>query len=179
MKKKMSILLLTVAVIAGVLSGCGKTGAPADDKVFSEMETTDFTGNAVDSSVFAENKLTLVNVWNVGCTPCIQEMPVLDRLNEEYSEKGVSIKGLVYEFQAGLSEASRTEAENIIEKSETKYQQLLVSEKMAESEAIKSIQAFPTTFFVDSKGMIIDKVEGSNDYDGWKAQIDNALKKVE
>lgn len=53
-------------------------------------------GNKADSSLFAENKLTLVNVWNVGCTPCVQEIPILDQLNKEYEGKGVAIKGLYY-----------------------------------------------------------------------------------
>lgn len=179
MKKKMSILVLTMMVITGALTGCGKGSVPTEDKFFSEMETTDLAGNAVDSSVFAENKLTLVNVWNAGCTPCVQEMPILDQLNKDYAEKGVSIKGLVWEFQAGLSDESRTEVEGIIEQAESEYQQLLVSEKMAESEVLTGLQAFPTTFFIDSEGNIVEKIEGSNDYEGWKANIDKVLKKVE
>ena len=41
------------------------------------------------------------------------------------------------------------------------------------------LQAFPTTFFIDKDGNIVDSIEGSNDYDGWKAKIDEVLKKVE
>lgn len=39
--------------------------------------------------------------------------------------------------------------------------------------------SFPTTYFVDSTGKIVDTIEGSNDYEGWKEVIDNVLKKVE
>ena len=40
------------------------------------------------------------------------------------------------------------------------------------------LQSFPTTFFVDKDGNIVDSIEGSNDYDGWKAKIDEVLEKV-
>ena len=34
------------------------------------------------------------------------------------------------------------------------------------------------TKFVDKDGNIVDSIEGSNDYDGWKAKIDEVLEKV-
>lgn len=61
------------------------------------MQTEDIKGNKVDSSIFSENKLTVINLWNTGCTPCITEIPELDKLNKYYADKGVSIKGLVFE----------------------------------------------------------------------------------
>ena len=39
--------------------------ADADLSFFSDMNTTDLDGNKVDSSIFSDNKVTLVNVWNV------------------------------------------------------------------------------------------------------------------
>lgn len=148
------------------------------DTLFTSMKTKDLEGNDVDSSVFAENDLTLVNVWNEGCTPCIEEIPILDQLNKEYASKGVSIKGLIYEFEPGISDESRKAVEEILSKANSEYQQLTASEDMINSETLQNVLAFPTTYFVDSKGNIIDTVEGSNDYDGWKTLIENTLKKV-
>ena len=50
---------------------------------------------------------------------------------------------------------------------------------MVEKDDTLLLQAFPTTFFIDKDGNIVDSIEGSNDYDGWKAKIDEVLKKVE
>lgn len=61
------------------------------------MQTEDIKGNKVDSSIFSENKLTVINLWNTECTPFITEIPELDKLNKYYADKGVSIKGLVFE----------------------------------------------------------------------------------
>lgn len=51
------------------------------------MKTEDINGNKVDSSIFSKYKLTVVNVWNTGCTPCVGEIPTLDKLNKEYEKK--------------------------------------------------------------------------------------------
>ena len=71
------------------------------------MEIVDLKGEKVVSSIFSENDLTLVNVWNKGCIPCIEELPILDELNNEYKDKGVAIKGLYYGFREGISDEDR------------------------------------------------------------------------
>lgn len=193
--KKAASLLLAGVLSAALLAGC--SSSPSDDGAssgdssaasasqsktggpFLSMSTTDLDGKTVDSSVFAENTLTLVNVWNVGCTPCIQELPILDRLNKEYAGKGVAIKGLYYNFAPGLSDADRPEVEKILAGAGAEYQQLLLSQAMLDTKELGQIAAFPTTFFVDSEGNVVDTVMGSNDYDGWKAAIEAQLAKVQ
>lgn len=67
--------------------------------------------------------------------------------------------------------------EDILKKAKSTYQQLTVSEDMLQDKTL-ILQSFPTTFFVDKDGNIVDSIEGSNDYDGWKAKIDEVLEKV-
>ena len=184
--KKLKFLTIALAgTMIFALGGCssaGKTSTETADNspsVFQEMKTTDIDGNNVDSSIFKENKLTVLNVWNEGCTPCIDEIPILDQLNKEYAGKGVSIKGVIYELKAGLSDSSKKAVKDILSDANADYQQLTVSEEMAESDQFMNMAAFPTTYFVDSTGKIVDTIEGSNDYEGWKEVIDNILKKVE
>lgn len=195
MRKTIIALLLASTVVMGVLTGCGTTNSTApsissssgqetgdnsqaNPTLFSKMDTTDFEGNPVDSSIFLENRLTVVNVWFSGCTPCVNEIPILNQLNKDYADKDVVIKGLIYEAKAGLTPEERRAVDDIISLANSDYQQLLVSEKMAESDILTNLMAFPTTFFVDSTGEIIETVEGSNDYDGWVQTIDRVLEKV-
>lgn len=147
--------------------------------IFKDMKTTDIDGNKVDKSIFSKYKLTMVNVWNTGCSPCISEIPTLDRLNKEYREKGVSIKGMLLESGIGLTDEEKATAKEILSKASATYQQLTVTKDMVEKDDTLLLQAFPTTFFIDKDGNIVDSIEGSNDYDGWKAKIDEVLKKVE
>ena len=174
--KKLTVVALTMVAIASLAVGCtsskeGSTNtANSNSKLFKEMKTEDINGNKVDSS-------TVVNVWNTGCTPCVGEIPTLDKLNKEYEKKGVSIKGLLLESGVGLNDEEKKTVEDILKKAKSTYQQLTVSEDMLQDKTL-ILQSFPTTFFVDKDGNIVDSIEGSNDYDGWKAKIDEVLEKV-
>lgn len=181
--KKLTVVALTMVAIASLAVGCtsskeGSTNtANSNSKLFKEMKTEDINGNKVDSSIFSKYKLTVVNVWNTGCTPCVDEIPTLDKLNKEYEKKGVSIKGLLLESGVGLNDEEKKTVEDILKKAKSTYQQLTVSEDMLQDKTL-ILQSFPTTFFVDKDGNIVDSIEGSNDYDGWKAKINEVLEKV-
>ena len=181
--KKLTVVALTMVAIASLAVGCtsskeGSTNtANSNSKLFKEMKTEDINGNKVDSSIFSKYKLAVVNVWNTGCTPCVDEIPTLDKLNKEYEKKGVSIKGLLLESGVGLNDEEKKTVEDILKKAKSTYQQLTVSEDMLQDKTL-ILQSFPTTFFVDKDGNIVDSIEGSNDYDGWKAKIDGVLEKV-
>ena len=181
--KKLTVVAITMVAIASLAVGCtsskeGSTNtANSNSKLFKEMKTEDINGNKVDSSIFSKYKLTVVNVWNTGCTPCVDEIPTLDKLNKEYEKKGVSIKGLLLESGVGLNDEEKKTVEDILKKAKSTYQQLTVSEDMLQDKTL-ILQSFPTTFFVDKDGNIVDSIEGSNDYDGWKAKIDEVLEKV-
>jgi thiol-disulfide isomerase/thioredoxin len=178
LKKVITLLLLsTVAIFT--LVGCKKSDGANTSTTFKDMETTDINGNKVDSSIFSENKLTLVNVWNTGCSPCVDEIPILDKLNKEYEGKGVTIKGLLLESGVGLTDDEKTVVEEILQKSNSTYQQLTISKEMLESEIFKNLAAFPSTFFIDKDGNIVERIDGSSDYKGWKTRIEDTLKKVD
>ena len=190
---KRVVLALVAMMAMSSLAGCSKLNGSSNgvnqnqsqinknlsaSKLFKNLDTEDLDGNKIDKSIFAANKLTMVNVWNTGCTPCVEEIPILDKLNKEYKDKGVSIKGLLLESTVGLNEEERKTVNEILSKANATYQQILTSQSMLDDETLL-LQAFPTTFFVDKDGKIVDSIEGSNDYDGWKAKIEEVLKKVE
>ena len=135
LKKRVTLLVSAINIL---VVGCTNSGNSnqniASSNIFKEMQTTDINGNTVDSSIFSEKKLTLVNVWNTGCTPCIDEIPILDKLNKEYEKKGVSIKGLLLESGVGLTEQEKSVVEEILSKSKSSYQQITMSKKMLEDE---------------------------------------------
>lgn len=194
--KKLLMLTLTFTAIAA-FAGCSSSASSdkkepvsesssdsasgetaSSDSIFAAMDTTTIDGEKMDSSLFAKNKVTLVNLWNVGCTPCVEEIPVLDKLNREYEGKGAAIVGLYFANSEYLA-AEKAEIDEILEKAGAEYPQLALSEEMADSETIAAVQAFPTTYVVDSEGNIVNKIEGSNNYEGWKAFIEEELKKAD
>lgn len=151
-----------------------------DPDLFKSMKTLDLEGNPVDTSAFAENKVTLVNVWNIGCTPCIQELGILDKLNKEYEGKGVAIRGLYNNFSTEISAEERTEIKEILAAEGAEFPQWQLSQDMLDTDTFQGWSFFPGTFLVDSEGNIIDDViKGSNDYEGWKSVIEDALTQVD
>lgn len=193
---KNKTLLPAVLLLAGTLafSGCGQTSSTdssettssdtqentaSSDDVFSNLTTTDLDGNTIDSSIFKDHKLTVINAWNIGCTPCIEELPALEQLNQEYADKEVSIKGLYFNFAEEIKDDEMAQIKDTLSTANVSYPQLRLTKDMYNFQTMQDVMAFPTTFFVDSNGKIIDKLEGSHDYEEWKSIIDSYLEQAQ
>lgn len=175
--KKLALLTMALVMVLS-LAACGEK-AVAPEGPFTNMDTVDLDGNQITSDIFADKKLTLVNVWNIGCTPCIQEIPALDRLNSEYADKGVAVLGLYYNFGQEISQEDRASINEILTNAEATYSHLDPSDAMMKTKELGRVSAFPTTFLVDSKGNIIDSTLGSREYEDWAKLVDKQLEKLD
>ena len=60
------------------------------------FDTTDLDGNPVSSdSLFAESKVTMINLWGTWCPPCKKELPALDAMAKDFEAKGCRGRGVV------------------------------------------------------------------------------------
>lgn len=169
MKKK--YLVAVVCVIATVaLYGCGLFGKP-EPEIEGYFTTTDLYGNAVTQEIFAQSDLTVVNVWATYCGPCINEMPYLGELAEEYDSSKVQIVGIPTDV---YNQEYLDYALSLIDETGADYTHLLMSEELY-NWGLTEIQYVPTTFFVNSEGEIIDTVVGSMSKEDWKTLIDEKL----
>lgn len=154
-------------------------------KIFQTMDTTDITGKKVTKDVFAEKKLTMVNMWATWCGPCVEEIPELEEIAKEYKDGDVAIKGLPVEIDgqtgkpmAGLTEGEKKMVEDVLKETGATYQQLLASEDMKQT--LSELEGFPTTYFINQKGELVgEPIVGSNSKDGWKKIIEERLKMLE
>lgn len=192
MKKTLCFILLGTLALSIALTGCSPNESSSGNSsqqesaastlqssdLFQTMDTVDLDGNSVDSSTFSNYKITLVNVWNVGCKPCIEELGILDQLNREFEEQGGAVRGLYHGFTSGLTSEEREEIAEILKAEGAEYPQWLPSQKMLDSDIFRQWDAFPGTFIVDSQGNILDKLDGDNDYEGWKQVMEDALRQV-
>lgn len=150
----------------------------SDSTAFSNLKTTDLDGNNIDSSIFKNNKITLVNAWNIGCTPCVEETPELQKISKDYADKGVSVKGLYFNFAEDITDDEMSQIKDVLSNANATYTQLKLSKNLYKTDIMQDVMAFPTTFIVDSNGKILDKIEGSKDYDGWKKVVEKYLSKI-
>ena len=116
------------------------------------FRTVDVNGDPVDSeTLFAENKVTMINIWATTCGPCINEMPELEEMNREFRQKGGAVVGLVADVAADDTEYLN-EAKDIIKDTGVTYTNLCTWDGCGDMlEAVGT----PTTYFVDSEGKLI------------------------
>ena len=194
--------LLSGALVCGLLTlgGCGTTvadggqldaasggtqdsaqGDSASAGVLASFAATDLDGNAVDQSMLADYQLTMVNVWATFCGPCINEMPDLGELAQEYKDKGVQIVGLVSDVldtDGTINEEQVQTARDIVAETGAAYTHLLPSDDLLG--VLSQIQYVPTTFFVDSTGAQVGSaVISAQSKEQWVETIDAMLAEVQ
>ena len=106
---------------------------PADDSAgqsetaaasaFPEFTGKDLDGNAVDSSLFANNAYTVVNFWFSGCKPCVAELGELDKLNQTAKQQGGEVIGINTETLDGNADAIAT-AKDILQTKGATYRNI-------------------------------------------------------
>ena len=147
----------------------------------SSFSTTDLDGNTVDQSILADYDLTMINVWATFCGPCINEMPDLGELAQEYADKNVQIIGLVSDvlnMDGTISEEQVQTARDIVEQTGANYVHLLPSEDLYG--VLGQIAAVPTTFFVDNEGAQVGSaIISAQSKDKWVQTIDEMLTEVQ
>ena len=143
---------------------------------------TDIDGNPVDQTLFADYKLTMINVWATYCSPCIDEMPDLGRLHADMAAEGVQIVGLVsdaLDSSGNISQSQVDLARDIIEATGANYTHMLPSQDLI-STVLWQVTAVPTTIFVDHTGELVGYAyAGSRSYDQWTAIIYDTLSLLE
>ena len=152
--------------------------ATSDADTVGTFETTDIDGNAYTEKVFSDYDLTLVNAFTTWCSPCVNEMPELEKLYEEMKEQGVGVVGMVLDTvgdDGSVNDETVKKAQVLKEKTGVTYP-LLIPDSGFLNGRIQGLQSFPESFFVDKEGNIVgDPIMGSNDFDGWKEAVENQL----
>ncbi|MBS5280104.1 MAG: TlpA family protein disulfide reductase [Butyricicoccus pullicaecorum] len=198
--KKSLILLLALLMLSGCGNSAGTTpntdsSAPSsnqtddtqsNDSAASESSddsaetfqltftAKDLDGNEVDQSVFANAKLTMMNIWATFCGPCINEMPELGELAAE--------GGTDYQIIGVCADLNGTEdmledAKEIVSQTKANYLHLQPAEDLYP--VLTASSSVPVTFFFDSEGKLVGKgILGAQDKDTWSQVISERLEIV-
>lgn len=143
-----------------------------------EFSLQDITGKTYTQEMFQDVKLTMINVFTTWCTPCINEIPDLEKLHKEMADQGVNVVGIV--LDAAGTEGSQKE--EILEKAKLLAERTGVSYPFLIPEAdtfngrLSGITAVPETFFVDHNGNITGSTySGSHSLEDWKSIVNEEL----
>ena len=147
--------------------------------VFQGFKGKDLDGNDVDESLFAQNKVTVVNFWFSGCKPCVEELSKLNELNDKIKEMGGEVVGIntdtLDDNQDGIKEAKE-----ILKAQGASYKNLTFDSDSTVGKYAGNIMAFPTTVLVDKDGNIIGEpfmggIDDQSNYEQLMKQIQSIL----
>jgi len=135
------------------------------------FSTTDVFGKTYTQDVFADYDLTLVNVFTTWCSPCVEEIPVLEKLRQEYADKGIKlgIVAVVYDIKtaSGTDEGALEQAKILYERSKAQFP-FLIPDDGNMNDRLTGIESFPESFFVDKDGNIVSEPYiGANTQEDW------------
>ena len=197
--KKLFVLGIAI-MMAGAISACNAGNKTANESVSTEAQTDSkkadtsesadskkadeskaadskkedvktVEGGEISNDVFKDSKLTVVNVWGSWCGPCVQEIPELQKLSENMKDKNVNVIGIAQDAGSNFQAVKE-----VLDKSKVTYQNIIPSGPT--EDFVMSLQAFPTTFFVDSQGKIVYAIQGSKNLEGFTQIVDDLLSKM-
>ena len=100
MNRRQWMIIITIsllALFAGVLTSqwIYKTGLASDPAVKAFLsnpwQTPD--GKAIDTQKW-QGKILVINFWASWCPPCVEEMPTLDKLQQDFLQQNVLFVGI-------------------------------------------------------------------------------------
>ncbi|MCR5789131.1 MAG: TlpA family protein disulfide reductase [Lachnospiraceae bacterium] len=136
-----------------------------------EFTTTDLDGNEINSEeLFAQHKVTMVNVWATWCHWCVEELPELNEINDRLAKKDCAIVGIAGD---ALDEDTIADAKKLLKENGVEYLNLLPWEGALEDDL--PMDSWPTSFFLDSEGTIICAPVIGADVEAYEKIIDEIL----
>jgi len=151
--------------IVGVLAAAlmvGLTLTPALKPVGVQSAAPDFravdvmTGDTVDLDRY-ENEVVLLNIWATWCTPCVTEMPSIQRLHEQLRAQGLKV--VAVSVDGADSETVRSWAQ------ERGLTFDILHDRTGRIERDYQTTGVPESFVIDREGIIVKKVIGAAAWD--------------
>lgn len=140
--------------------------------------TQDINGTTYTQDIFKDYDLTMVNIFTTWCTPCVNEMPDLEKLHQQMADKGVNVVGVVLDVldtQGNAVPEDLERAQELVERTGVTYPVLLPDSTYFNGRLI-GIEAFPETFFVDKNGNVVGGTySGSGGLEDWLEVVETEL----
>jgi thiol-disulfide isomerase/thioredoxin len=108
-------------------------------------------GEIVRLSSF-NDKVVLLNFWATWCGPCRQEIPDFINLYKKYNDDGLEIIGV------SVDQSGWDAVKPFMERYKINYPVLMYNYQVVMDYG--GIQGIPTTFFINRKGEIVEKIVG-------------------
>jgi len=142
-----------VVLLAGLISllplvPAEEAGAATKMPSF-ELEDV-ITGTSIASSTF-KGKSLFVTFWATWCPPCVQEIPSLIKLQNEYSDNGFSVVAISVDQEKRV-------VQKMVDRKEINYPVMMADKSVTRD--FGGVYGIPTSFLVSKKGTVVKKYSG-------------------
>ncbi len=122
----------------------------------SPFSQKDLNGNLINMSTIIEKKPVMLIFWASWCPTCKQEAPQINKLVQQFRERGMEFIGINIGFND-----SEKRAQAFIKKYELDYP--VIFDTKGEIAADYKVQGVPTIIVADSKGTVLFRNFGAPD----------------
>ena len=158
------VVVLVGAVVAAVLltSGGGQKTKGGGDAAPAFTLPNLQEGQGAVSLASYRGTPVLVNFWATWCTPCVQEMPMLEAAHQRFGSK--------VQFIGIDRQDYRPDALAFVQRTHVTYPS--ASDPDATLDGSYRLRGMPTSVFIDARGRVVQRVTGPLT----RAQLDDGLK---
>jgi peroxiredoxin len=145
--KKVLIALCLVAVAGMAAYSLWFSATPAPD-----FTITTLAGQKVDSAGL-KGKVVLVNFWATSCPGCVEEMPQIRQMYQQYGKSGFEVVAVAMNYD------NPDYIKAFVAKNQLPFM-VTYDSQGAIAKAFGDIQLTPTTFLIDRSGHIVKSYVG-------------------
>ncbi len=160
--------LLGAAIYSGILEARRArlvgSGAPSPQVTFERL------GGGTVSMEALRGKVVMLDFWATWCPPCVEEMPTLVKLADEYQARGL----VFVAANRDDPEQAKAAVGVFAARSVPGLERYAVFADDAATEPFQ-VHALPTLYFIDRQGRVIDAQAGSASESTLRQWIEKAL----
>jgi thiol-disulfide isomerase/thioredoxin len=147
-------ILLPACEIGGPVGPVKPAPQPGDK--LPEITLTNLEGEQVEifADVIGDDRYALVDVWATWCAPCLQAMPHLQALHNQYKDRGFKVVGLMTDQNATDIGA------RFVAKQGVTYPMLLDDAGETFSRQWGRVSGVPFLLLVDREGNVVETWQG-------------------
>ena len=149
MVRYLSFVMCIVFLVPFFLLAGGTTAQAAKKMPTFELEDV-VTGKSIDSSAF-NGKSLLVTFFATWCPPCVQEIPNLIKLQNDYRDNGFSVVAISVDQEKAV-------VQKMVSNKEINYPVMMADQAVTRD--FGGVYGIPTSFLVSKKGTVVKRYSG-------------------
>lgn len=164
--QRLEIIVISLMGLGIILGGCGKENNSGQSNL---APAPDFTLKTLDGKTISlsnvKGKVVLLDFWASWCAPCRKELPHIQKLANEFRDKGL----IIY----GINDEPIDKAIEFLKKNNYSLTVLHDDNTVAH---LYQVTGFPTIVFIDKDGRLVETIVGYEEEAVLREKIERLLK---